>query len=426
MSGIRDLFFDEFFEELNGVAAGVNGDLVSGPSVLVDVLLRHWFSYVGDSGSRDEVLVSVDGGVQVSDFAYGGFVAAARACGVIHRKGEGRNIVKRVKLFAGDVYDNRDRGFIPGYVRMIAEYDAARLAAEKVLAEGGKPLILMDGSLYLARFPYAIREYRNHSDLLADLFNSMSDLRCLARDNKFTIAGVSKDSTVFYNYMMFLREAIQKAGLGRLSSLLDDAGSPHNLMAKVEKIPPNDRKALEPFLEPRPLCDTALVNSATTTEGYTQPLLLAPSIYYGREPAPSLYNRIRQNLPEEKAENVINSLENFFDCPGIATIVWKPTPKSRSFRVDVTADSLGHSEPWIHQQGNRFTDTMEPLEKVLDHLNYWYCNDVEYNIPLKQADQLAHFDRRLYTQKYEPFIIRRLEEAGLDITGSRRMQRDMD
>jgi len=426
MSSIRDLFFDEFFDELNGVAAGVSGDLVSGPSVLVDDVRRHWVSYVGDAESRDEVLVSVDGGVQVSDFAYGGFVAAARACGVIHRKGEGRSIVKRVKLFAGEVYDNRDRGFIPGYVRMIAEYDAARLAAEKVLDEGGKPLVLMDGSLYLARFPYAIREYRNHPDLLADLFNSMSDLRCLARDHDFTVASVSKDSTVFYTYMMLLREAIQHAGLGRLSSLLDDASSPHNLMAKVEKIPQEDRNALEPFLEPRPLCDTALVNSVTTTEGYTQPLLLAPSIYYGREPAPSLYNRIRQNLPTEKAENIVKSLEKFFDCPGVATTVWKPTPKSRSFRVDITADSLGHIEPWIDQQGNSFTDTMKPLEKVLDHLNYWYCNDVEYNIPLKQADQLAHFDRRLYTQKYEPFIIRRLEEAGLDITGSRRMQRDMD
>ncbi len=66
------------------------------------------------------------------------------------------------------------------------------------------------------------------------------------------------------------------------------------------------------------------------------------------------------------------------------------------------------------------------MEKVLDHINYWYCNDVEYNLPLKQADQLAHFDWRLYTEKYEPFIIRILEEAGLDITGSRRMQRNMD
>ena len=426
MSQVRDLFFDEFLVELDNVVADISGDMMPGPCVLVDDVVRHWINYVGDSGSRDEVLISVDGGVQVSNFAYGGFVTAARACGIIHTKGEGRRIVKRVKLFAGNVYDNRDRGFIPGYVRMIAEYDAAMIAAKHVIDEGGVPLVLMDGSLYLSRFPYAIREYRNHPDLLVELFNSMSNLRCLARDQDFTVAGVSKDSTVFYTYMMLLREAVKRAGLGRLSSLLDDASSPHNLMEKVETIPPDDRQALEPFLEPRPLCDTALINASTGTEGYTQPLLLAPSIYYGRESALSLYNRIKQNLPGEKAEKVVKALQQFFDCPGVATTVWKPKPKSRSFRVDITANSLGHREPWINQQGNSFTDTVKPLEKVLDHINYWYCNDVEYNLPLKQADQLAHFDWRLYTEKYEPFIIRILEEAGLDITGSRRMQRNMD
>jgi hypothetical protein len=49
---------------------------------------------------------------------------------------------------------------------------------------------------------------------------------------------------------------------------------------------------------------------------------------------------------------------------------------------------------------------------------------VEYNLPLKQADTLARFDRDLYTRKYEPFIIRRLEEAGRDVTGTRRMMRE--
>jgi hypothetical protein len=51
---------------------------------------------------------------------------------------------------------------------------------------------------------------------------------------------------------------------------------------------------------------------------------------------------------------------------------------------------------------------------------------VEYNIPLSQADTLARFDRDLYQRKYEPFIIHRLEQAGYDITGSRRMLREVD
>ncbi len=41
------------------------------------------------------------------------------------------------------------------------------------------------------------------------------------------------------------------------------------------------------------------------------------------------YNRIKQNLPGEKAEKVVKALQQFFDCPGVATTVWKPKPKSR-------------------------------------------------------------------------------------------------
>jgi hypothetical protein len=38
---------------------------------------------------------------------------------------------------------------------------------------------------------------------------------------------------------------------------------------------------------------------------------------------------------------------------------------------------------------------------------------------------LAHFDRDLYHSKYEPFIVRRLEEAGLDVEGKRREKRNL-
>jgi hypothetical protein len=72
-----------------------------------------------------------------------------------------------------------------------------------------------------------------------------------------------------------------------------------------------------------------------------------------------------------------------------------------------------------------FIEKNPNLEKVLNHLGHWFCNEVEYNIPLKQADTLARFDRDLYRRKYEPFIVKRLEEAGLDVTGKRRTMREI-
>jgi hypothetical protein len=336
---------------------------------------------------------------------------------------------KRVKIHIQEVYDQRDKGFIPGYTRMIAEYDAARAAAEDLLDEGEKPIILMDGSLYLARFPYATREYTHHPKLLAELFESLSALRSLAKVKNLPLVGVVKDSTVFYLHMELLKEAVRKAGQGRLSFLLQDTSSPFDLRMKFEGLKSQDRATLEPFIEKRPLCDTALVKRSIQAEGYTQPLLLAPSIYFGRVEAPALYDRIRHSLPYNSAEEVIQSLKAFFNAPGVAVTYWKPTTKDRPFRVDILAHALGHPEPWINMRNNMLLEEgvdLSTLEALFNHLGYWFCNDVEYNLPLRQADLLARFDRNLYKSRYEPFIVKRLEAAGVDLTGTRRNQREYE
>ena len=429
MSQVRDLFFDEFYDELERVTRDLQADQEDPGALpaLNDTFLKHWTPHEADTDDRPHALISVDGGVQQSRYAYGGFIAVARALAITHTPGQQPTLSKTVKIHIQDTYDNRDRGFIPGYARIIAEYDAAAQAARKALDKGLRPLVLLDGSLYIARFPYAIREYRHHPVLLRDFFTSLADLRRLAYDNGFPLAAVSKDSTVFYLHMHLLRRALHDAGLSRVATLLNNAPTPLDLSFRMEAWDLADREALKPFLDARPLCDTHLVDECAPAEGYTRPLLLAPSIYYGRENAPTLYTRIRNALPEETAESIIASMSTFFQCPGVATTYWKPIAKARPFRVDLAAHSLGHNEPWINQAGNRFHEgEAGPLENVLNHLLHWYCNDVEYNLPLKQTDTLARFDRNLYTSRYEPFIVRRLEEAGLDIRGTRRALREID
>ena len=430
MPQTRDLFFDEFYEELERVAGSVGADednAESSPLLARDVQ-GVWNPYVHDPRKRPEPLISVDGGVQFRNFAYGDFVSVGRACALVHWPGRDRMLEKRVKLYVGEVYDERDRNFIPEYVRMICEYDAARMAAERVLDAGGKPLVLLDGSLYFSRFPYAVREYSHHAGLLAELFSSMSSLRNLARDRGFPLVAVAKDSSVFYLYMELLRRAVRRSGLGRHQELFDGASSPFDLKVKVEYLQENDRKEIEPFLERRPLCDTGLVKASTGSEGYTTPLYLAPTIYYARNGLPALYSRINMALDRELATTVKGALESFFASPGVLTSYWRPTLKAAPFRVDILASSLDHPEPWRLRERNFLLEEgmdTKPLERVLNHLGYWYCNDVEYNVPLRQADTLARFDRALYTQKYEPFIVRRLEEAGRDVTGTRRMLREV-
>ncbi|MBQ03432.1 hypothetical protein CL673_01795 [Candidatus Bathyarchaeota archaeon] len=428
MSGVSDLFFDEFYAELETAMEDyVNLEHDLEPPRLADELADRWHPYIFGDRNPGEVLISVDGGVQISRFAYGGFVAVARACALTHAPGDGRRLTKRVKIQIQEVYDNRDRGFIPGYARTISEYKAAAGAAREALDRGLKPVVLMDGSLYMGRFPYATREYHHHPSLIIELLDSVADLRTLARNHNFPLVGISKDSSVFYFHMELLKVALFRAGHPRIRMLVGDASSPFDLRLKLGILEEQDRVALESFLDRRPLCDSALVHLCTKSQGYTHPLLIAPSLYRSGSEGGALYKRLELNLPQETADAVITSLRRFLSSPPVAVFYWKPAPNSRPFRVDVSGHSLGRSKPLIPSEGNYLLETPDhrSMKGVINHLHYWYCNDVEYNIPLKQADVLAHFDRNLYTTKYEPFIINRLERAGVDILGTRRNLREM-
>jgi hypothetical protein len=426
LSGVRDLFFGDFYSELERVAGEIaaRDEDESKPSILSEEVRAKWVPYTHDSDDREGTLISVDGGIQQSDFAYGDFVAAGRAVALIHKPGEGRRMERRVRLYVGQVYEDRDKSFIPGYVRTICEYDAAYAAAKRVLDEGGSPIVLMDGSLYIGRFPYAVREYRHHPELLSDFFESISRLRILARDNGFPLVGVAKDSSVFFLYMELLKAAVTRGGLGGLVRQLDESSSPLDLRGKMEGWSEEQWKQIQPWIEARPLCDPLLVKESTETAGYTAPLYLSPSIYYSENGAPRLYRQVDKHLEPQIATRVKEAVRGFFSAPGVAAIYWKPNPKARPFRVDVLANLLGRPEAWDSHTRNTFIDGGPNLEKVLNHLGHWFCNEVEYNIPLKQADTLARFDRDLYRRKYEPFIIRRLEEAGLDVEGKRRTKRE--
>jgi len=427
LSRVKDLFFDEFYSELERVAGEIAAreeeDVKQ--SILADEVKAKWIPYAGDSEDREGTLISVDGGIQQSDFAYGDFVAAGRAIALIHKPGEGRRMERKVRLYVGQVFEDRDKGFIPGYVRTICEYDAAYAAARKVLDEGGQPVVLMDGSLYIGRFPYAVREYRHHPELLIDFFESITRLRTLARDNGFPLVGVAKDSSVFFLYMELLKAAVTRAGLGSIVKQLDGVFSPLDLRGKMQNWSEAEWKQIEPWIEARPLCDPLIVKESTETAGYTVPLYLSPSIYYADNDTLSLYRMVDKYLEAETATRVKEAMKGFFSAPGVAATYWKPGPKARPFRVDVLANLLGRPEAWNNHIRNVFLASNPNLEKVLNHLGHWFCNEVEYNIPLKQADTLAHFDRDLYHKKYEPFIVRRLEEAGLDVEGKRREKRNL-
>jgi len=433
MSQMRDIFFDEFYEELERTISGLRSEdiRIEPPDKVIEALKKRWHEYEPAGRSSSLTLVAVDGGVQRAEFSHGWTVSIGRACALIYSPEEekrGIRIKKRVKIHLGRVFDNRDKSYIPGYVRLVAEYSAARDAAEEVLKGGGIPLVLMDGSLYLSRFPYAEREYVSHPELLAELFESITALHLLSRDHGFPVAALSKDTSVFYLYMTLLREVLALSGAnGRLADLVAKSTSPMSLREKMGRLNEVDKRTLNTLLGGvKSLTDLEVVEASAENQGFSHPLLLAPSIYYrSGDTVSSLNRRVRALLPREVAERVIAALEGFFSRPAVALTYWRPRRDGRAFRVDISGSSLGYGTPMMETTQNTFVAEdcdLRALREVLDYLKFCFCNDVEYNISLHQADKLARFDRQLYASRYEPFLIKRLEERGIVL---RRRVRDL-
>jgi len=422
MSQTRDIFFSEFFEELERTVIGLKSEdiRIEPPDKVIEAVRRRWHEYEAVERSSF-TLVAVDGGVQRAEFSYGWTVSIGRACALIYNPDEkgGQRRTKRVKIHFGRVFDDRDKANIPSYVRLIAEYGAARDAAEEVLKDGGLPLILMDGSLYLSRFPYAEREYVSHPKLLAEFFESINALLLLGRDHDFPIAALAKDTSVFYLYMALLHEIVALSGIdGHLASLIAKSTSPISLREKMGRLEEEERKMLDDlFGGVKSLSDLELVEFSAEAPGFTHPLLLAPSIYYrSGDTLPSLYRRIRRLLSKELAERVVAALEGFFSRPPVALTYWQPRRGARPFRVDISGSSLGYSSSMKEISKNTFVAEdrdLSILREIVNHLGFCFCNDLEYNLPLRQADRLARFDHQLYASRYEPFLVKRMEERGI-------------
>jgi hypothetical protein len=104
MSQVRDLFFDEFYDELERVTRDLQADQEEPGALpaLSDTLLKHWTPHEADTDDRPHALISVDGGVQQSRYAYGGFIAVARALAITHTPGQQPTLSKTVKIHIQD------------------------------------------------------------------------------------------------------------------------------------------------------------------------------------------------------------------------------------------------------------------------------------------------------------------------------------
>jgi len=419
MAQMRDIFFPEFYEELqNELGSMAHGNLHEQPDPAVAEKLRTRWHLLGPSQPDTSLIpIAVDGGIQQSSFSDGVIVSVARACALIchpNRK-SGPEIVKRVKIRAVRVFGG-DRTYIPSYVRMIAEHEAARAAAERVLSEGSIPLVLMDGSLYLGRFPYAEREYLSHAQLLAELFDCIASLHTLSRDHSFPLVGLSKDSAVFYLYMSLLRENLIESGADdRVIELLATSTSPISLRERLRRMVTNP-SSFSNLQATWPISDTRLIELSTSGTGFSHPLLLAPSIYYRKgDSLPSIYRRVRGLLSTSLSERVLRALEAFFSRPTTGLVYWRPPRSNRAFRLDISAGCLGDETAMRDVKSNVFasdSSDLSILRKVLGILEMWFCNDLEYDIPLHQSDKLARFDSTLYKSHYEPYIRSRMQSLG--------------
>jgi len=425
---VRDIFFDDFYSELEHALARLDVDELQSTARLEmkELVAERWHRYSNSSSDSESVLIAVDGGVQKSEFSHGWLVCVGRACATIYdptkNQAEKLNLGKQVKIYIGRVFDERDKTYIPSYVRSIAEYSVAYEAAKSIVDQAKKPIVLMDGSLYLSRFPFAEREYLSHSDLLMEFFEGITRLHALGREHDFPVASIAKDSSVFYLHMALLKELVAKSGLERhLVDLVAGVNSPLALKSKIRQLDEEDRKKLSVLVASGllPLCDVEMLTASVEVPGFSHPLILAPAIFFSKMATKSnLYSMVENALGIEKSGEMLKRINDFFALPPIVLTYWIPYKGGTPFRFDISGSALDYVEPSDCFRRNMFVEDnrdLSSIKRLLDHLNFWFCNLVEYNIPLRQSDRLARFDRALYKSRYEPFIIKSMERFGIKL-----------
>lgn len=319
-----------------------------------------------------------------------------------------------------------------------------QVAVDALRSGLGCESVLIDGSLYGRASHLPIETpIEDQRIMLLQYFQTYREFMDLCKKKGILLMGVSKESrsTFFRDYMLkqIFNETLENLGadvdpldLQKLKPLFEEMlhheESALNKFSKIRQKYGNKLRTVELILEElassRP--DYQIIMNYAKTPGYTQPLLLGPSVNVARGfeqflKDPGKY--VRSHFPltsREKGKEFVSwassVLQGLMTFPGIISLHLLLDVRDSPIRVDLPC--------WDHT----FPKTGWPkpidtnVEELLKVMVTGYCGLDCYNLWLKNVDERVRLKKRVVDTIYFPFMERQFGAKIIRGRGYRRVR----
>lgn len=319
-----------------------------------------------------------------------------------------------------------------------------QVAVDALRSGLGCESVLIDGSLYGRASHLPIETpIEDQRIMLLQYFQTYREFMDLCKKKGILLMGVSKESrsTFFRDYMLkqIFNETLENLGadvdpldLQKLKPLFEEMlhheESALNKFSKIRQKYGNKLDTVELILEElassRP--DYQIIMNYAKTPGYTQPLLLGPSVNVARGfeqflKDPGKY--VRSHFPltsREKGKEFVSwassVLQGLMTFPGIISLHLLLDVRDSPIRVDLPC--------WDHT----FPKTGWPkpidtnVEELLKVMVTGYCGLDCYNLWLKNVDERVRLKKRVVDTIYFPFMERQFGAKIIRGRGYRRVR----
>jgi hypothetical protein len=319
-----------------------------------------------------------------------------------------------------------------------------QVAVDALRSGLGCESVLIDGSLYGRASHLPIETpIEDQRIMLLQYFQTYREFMDLCKKKGILLMGVSKESrsTFFRDYMLkqIFNETLENLGaeidpldLQKLKPIFEEMlhheESALNKFSKIRQKCGNKLDTVELILEElassRP--DYQIIMNYAKTPGYTQPLLLGPSVNVARGfeqflKDPGKY--VRSHFPltsREKGKEFVSwassVLQGLMAFPGIISLHLLLDVRDSPIRVDLPC--------WDHT----FPKTGWPkpidtnVEELLKVMVTGYCGLDCYNLWLKNVDERVRLKKRVVDTIYFPFMERQFGAKIIRGRGYRRVR----
>lgn len=284
-------------------------------------------------------------------------------------------------------------------------------------------LVITDGTLY-PTLPPSVERLLLRAKYVKAFLESLVRLLKICVKRRLNVVGVSKDSDVSYLRVRLALDYLARHGvdIGRERSL-------RRIARKLRGFPGNSAAQLVAEELEIPTSDQEEVHSATSTPGFTTPLVLAPHILYMTEEinvgTKSWWrSRLRDRWSgNEELKPIVDLLDELYELKPVYVTYWRPHHGFGVYRVDSVAEF--HEGRW----GDMEVDVLsrageEHVEMVVSLLNG--LSPAPHTVrPLLDADELVRLRSGVFRDSYEPMIRAALEARGFYPRPRMRILRDL-